>query len=155
MTRVLFPTVANICRCCEMQDQGSGSVSQSVSSAAAAMSISYPVNFIKNANCRAESARILQTAPRGVSSRVQTREHSAATSSKQGGKYKPGCNPVVSCSLHVCGGCGEWNRFAEIVGFNVPSAGATMLHLSRINLFQVKTPQIQHNKSQQRVQNCT
>ena len=27
-----------------------------------------------------------------------------------------------------------------------------MLHLIRINLFQVKTPRIQHNKSQQRVQ---
>ena len=112
MTGVSFPTVANICRWCEMQHQSSGSVSQSVSSAAAAMSISYPVNFIKNANCRAESARILQTAARGVRSRVQTREHSAATSSKQ----VENTNPIVSCSLHVCGGCGVWNSFAEIVG---------------------------------------
>ena len=101
MTRVLFPTV--VCRWCEMQDQGSGSVSQSVSSAAAAMSISYPVNFIKNANCGAESAQILQTAARGVRSGVQTREHLAATSSKQGGMENT--NPAVSCSLHVCGGC--------------------------------------------------
>ena len=82
MTRVLFPTVANICRWCEMQDQGSGSVSQSVSSAAAAMSISYPVNFIKNANCRAESARILQTAPRGVRSGVQTRDQQRQVASR-------------------------------------------------------------------------
>ena len=85
MTRVLFPAVAvaNICRWCEMQDQGSGSsVSQSVSSAAAAMSISYPVNFIKNANCRAESARILQTAPRGMRSRVQTLDPGTLSSDK-------------------------------------------------------------------------
>ena len=82
MTRVLFPTVANICRWCEMQDQGSGSVSQSVSSAAAAMSISYPVNFIKNANCRAESARILQTAPSCVRSRVQTLDPGTLSSDK-------------------------------------------------------------------------
>ena len=82
MTRVLFPTVDNICRWCEMQDQGSGSVSQSVSSAAAAMSISYTVNFIKNANCRAESARILQTAPRCVRSGVQTMDPGTLSSDK-------------------------------------------------------------------------
>ena len=56
---------------------------------------------------------------------------------------------VVACMCVVAAVCGT--VLPRLWG-NVPSAGAAMLHLSRINLFQVKTPQIQHNKSQQRVQ---
>ena len=111
MTGVSFPTVNNICRWCEMQDQGSGSISQSVSSAAAAMSISYPVNFIKNANCRAESARILQTAPRGVrsGSRPENTQQRQVAS-----RWK--IQTLLSVVACMCGGCGGGNRFAEIMG---------------------------------------